>query len=41
MLYATLSRRRFTLATAAASIALPSLAQQGTWPNKPIRIVVP
>lgn len=42
MLYATLSRRRFTFATAAASLALPAFAQQqGTWPNKPIRIVVP
>jgi tripartite-type tricarboxylate transporter receptor subunit TctC len=40
MSHATLSRRRFTLATAAASLALPSLAQTA-WPSKPIRIVVP
>ncbi|WP_432725318.1 tripartite tricarboxylate transporter substrate binding protein [Variovorax sp. W6] len=37
---ATLSRRRFTFATAAASLALPAFAQS-TWPSKPIRIVVP
>ena len=37
---ATLSRRRFTLATAAASLALPSFAQT-TWPTKPIRVIVP
>jgi len=37
-----LSRRRFTFATAAASLALPAFAQQqGAWPNKPVRIVVP
>ncbi|QOF81491.1 tripartite tricarboxylate transporter substrate binding protein [Variovorax sp. 38R] len=42
MPHATLSRRRFSLATAAAaaSLAAPSFAQSA-WPNKPIRIVVP
>ncbi|KQX87668.1 tripartite tricarboxylate transporter substrate binding protein [Variovorax sp. Root473] len=42
MPHAVLSRRRFSLATAAAaaSLAAPSFAQS-TWPNKPIRIVVP
>jgi tripartite-type tricarboxylate transporter receptor subunit TctC len=37
-----ISRRRFTQAAAgaAASLSLPLLAQ-GTWPNKPIRIIVP
>jgi tripartite-type tricarboxylate transporter receptor subunit TctC len=42
MFQALLGRRRFTLAaaSAAASLALPSLAQTG-WPTKPIRIVVP
>lgn len=40
MPHATLSRRRFALATAAASLALPSFAQSA-WPTKPIRIVVP
>jgi len=42
MPHAALSRRRFSLATAAAaaSLAAPSFAQS-TWPNKPIRIVVP
>jgi len=40
---ALLSRRAFTLsaAVAAASIAAPALAQQGAWPSKPIRIIVP
>jgi len=37
---ATLTRRRFTLAAAATSLAVPSFAQSG-WPGKPIRIVVP
>ena len=39
---AGVSRRRFNLAvTAAASaVCLPVLAQN-TWPNKPIRIIVP
>ena len=39
---APLSRRRFNLAAtaAASSVCLPALAQ-GTWPNKPIRIIVP
>ncbi|MCU4120068.1 tripartite tricarboxylate transporter substrate binding protein [Variovorax sp. N23] len=38
----TLTRRRFHLSTAAAaaSLALPSLAQNA-WPTRPIRIVVP
>ena len=40
MSQATLSRRRFTLATAAASLALPSFAQTA-WPTKPIRVIVP
>ncbi|MDP9909110.1 tripartite-type tricarboxylate transporter receptor subunit TctC [Variovorax boronicumulans] len=42
MPHATLSRRRFSLATAAAaaSLAAPSFAQSA-WPSKPIRIVVP
>lgn len=39
---ASLSRRAFNLwsAAAAASVASPSFAQ-ATWPNKPIRIIVP
>jgi tripartite-type tricarboxylate transporter receptor subunit TctC len=39
---ASLSRRAFNLwsAAAAASVAAPSFAQ-ATWPNKPIRIIVP
>jgi tripartite-type tricarboxylate transporter receptor subunit TctC len=42
MLQASLSRRAFNLwsAAAAASVAAPSFAQ-ATWPNKPIRIIVP
>jgi tripartite-type tricarboxylate transporter receptor subunit TctC len=42
MPHASLSRRAFNLSTAAAavSIAAPAFAQS-TWPNKPIRIVVP
>lgn len=42
MPHATLSRRRFSFATAAAaaSLAAPSFAQSA-WPSKPIRIVVP
>ena len=42
MPHATLSRRPFSLATAAAaaSLAAPSFAQSA-WPSKPIRIVVP
>lgn len=38
-----MSRRAFNLsaAAAAASIAVPAFAQQGTWPSKPIRIIVP
>jgi tripartite-type tricarboxylate transporter receptor subunit TctC len=35
-----LSRRRLLLAAAAASVALPSLAQS-TYPSKPIRLIVP
>ena len=36
-----ISRRRFTLAAAAAAtVPMPVLAQ-GAWPNKPIRIIVP
>jgi tripartite-type tricarboxylate transporter receptor subunit TctC len=40
MPHATLTRRRFTLAAAATSLAFPSFAQSA-WPNKPIRIIVP
>lgn len=42
MSYRRLSRRLFNLsaATVAATIAAPALAQS-TWPNKPIRIIVP
>lgn len=38
----SISRRRFGLAitSAASAVCLPSLAQN-TWPNKPIRIIVP
>jgi tripartite-type tricarboxylate transporter receptor subunit TctC len=34
-------RRRLALAGVAAAIATPWLAAQGSWPQKPIRIVVP
>ena len=39
---ATISRRRFNLAASAAAsaVCLPALAQS-SWPNKPIRIIVP
>ncbi|MGJ7604005.1 tripartite tricarboxylate transporter substrate binding protein [Variovorax sp. LT1R20] len=40
MPHSTLTRRRFTLAAAASSLAIPSFAQTA-WPSKPIRIVVP
>ena len=38
----SISRRRFglTITAAASAVCLPSLAQN-TWPNKPIRIIVP
>ena len=37
-----ISRRRFNLAmTAAASAVCALLFTQSTWPNKPIRIIVP
>jgi tripartite-type tricarboxylate transporter receptor subunit TctC len=35
------SRRRLALAGLAAAVATPWLAAQGSWPGKPIRIVVP
>ena len=42
MQQARISRRRFTLAAAAAAATLPMPAlAQGAWPNKPIRIIVP
>ncbi|WP_354399418.1 tripartite tricarboxylate transporter substrate binding protein [Variovorax sp. OAS795] len=38
---ARISRRRFTLAAAAAAtVPMPTFAQ-GTWPGKPVRIIVP
>ena len=38
---ARISRRRFTLAAAAAAtVPMPTFAQ-GTWPSKPVRIIVP
>lgn len=40
----TLDRRQFLAAAAAlplAGVALPAWAQQKTWPNRPVRIVVP
>jgi len=36
-----ISRRRIALAGAAAALVTPWLAAQGSWPLKPIRIVVP
>jgi tripartite-type tricarboxylate transporter receptor subunit TctC len=36
----TLSRRLFMGAASAATLATPALAQRGTWPDRPIRLVV-